>query len=143
MSSHTPVTDRILGAVQRAHGCDLEMLTKNPSDLSWAQVFLEVDRLSRDGQVLATRDPLRQVLINEGVAGECELGRTSSLIRNCARRHFSYLVSDQIHRKDERRNTETGGQKTRVELIRWLVLGWGDFRCQMEDFRHSQLLALS
>ncbi|MBI3806931.1 MAG: hypothetical protein HY281_05365 [Nitrospirae bacterium] len=56
MSSHTPVTDRILGAVQRAHGCDLDMLTKNLSDLSWAQVFLEVDRLSRDGQVLVTLD---------------------------------------------------------------------------------------
>jgi len=56
MDSHTPVTDRILGAVQRAHGCDLDMLTKNLSDLSWGQVFLEVDRLSRDGQVLVTLD---------------------------------------------------------------------------------------
>jgi predicted nucleic acid-binding Zn-ribbon protein len=34
MASHTPVTDRILG--------------------TWGQVFLEVDRLSRDGQVLVT-----------------------------------------------------------------------------------------
>ena len=56
MVLHTPVTDRILGAVQRAHGCDLDMLTKNLSDLSWGQVFLEVDRLSRDGQVLVTLD---------------------------------------------------------------------------------------
>ncbi len=56
MASHTPVTDRILGAVQRTHGCDLDMLTKSLSDLSWAQVFLEVDRLSRDGQVLVTLD---------------------------------------------------------------------------------------
>jgi hypothetical protein len=29
-------------------------LTKSLSDLSWSQVFLEVDRLSRDGQVLVT-----------------------------------------------------------------------------------------
>jgi predicted nucleic acid-binding Zn-ribbon protein len=32
------------------------MLTKSLSDLSWGQVFLEVDRLSRDGQVLVTLD---------------------------------------------------------------------------------------
>ncbi len=54
MAPHTPVTDRILGEVQRTHGWDLDMLTKSLSDLSWSQVFLEVDRLSRDGQVLVT-----------------------------------------------------------------------------------------
>ena len=54
MAPHTPVTDRILSEVQRTHGCDLDMLTKSLSDLSWSQVFLEVDRLSRDGQVLVT-----------------------------------------------------------------------------------------
>jgi len=54
MPSHTPVTDRILGAVQRTHGCDLDTLTNSLSDLSWSQVFLEVDRLSRQGQVLVT-----------------------------------------------------------------------------------------
>lgn len=56
MTSHTPVTDRILGTVERTHGCDLDMLTKSLSDLSWGQVFLEVDRLSRQGQVLVTRE---------------------------------------------------------------------------------------
>jgi hypothetical protein len=54
MASHIPVTDRILGAVQRAHGCDLDSLANSLSDLSWSQIFLEVDRLSRDGQVLVT-----------------------------------------------------------------------------------------
>ena len=63
MSSHTPVTDRILGAVQRAHGCDLDMLAKSLSDLSWGQVFLEVDRLSRDGQVLVTLDTRGRYMI--------------------------------------------------------------------------------
>jgi hypothetical protein len=29
-------------------------LTNSLSDLSWSQVFLEVDRLSREGQVLVT-----------------------------------------------------------------------------------------
>ena len=56
MASHTPVTDRILGAVQRTHGCDLDTLTNSLSDLSWSQVFLEVDRLSRNGQVMVTLD---------------------------------------------------------------------------------------
>jgi len=54
MVSHTPVTDRILGTVQRTHGCDLDTLTNSLSDLSWSQVFLEVDRLSRQGEVLVT-----------------------------------------------------------------------------------------
>ena len=54
MASHTPVTDRILGAVQRTQGCDLDTLTNSLSDLSWSQVFLEVDRLSRQGQVIVT-----------------------------------------------------------------------------------------
>jgi len=54
MASHTPVTDRILGEIQRTHGCDLDTLTKSLSDLSWGQVFLEVDRLSREGQVRVT-----------------------------------------------------------------------------------------
>lgn len=56
MALQTPVTDRILGQVQRTHGCDLDTLTKSLSDLSWGQVFLEVDRLSREGQVQVTRD---------------------------------------------------------------------------------------
>jgi hypothetical protein len=56
MASHIPVTDRILGAVQRAHECDLDTLTNSLSDLSWGQVFLEVDRLSREGEVLVTLD---------------------------------------------------------------------------------------
>ena len=54
MASHIPVTDRILDEVQRTHGCDLDTLTNSLTDLSWGQVFLEVDRLSREGQVLVT-----------------------------------------------------------------------------------------
>ena len=56
MDSHTPVTDRILGHIQRTHGCDLDTLIRSLSDLSWGQVFLEVDRLSREGQVQVTLD---------------------------------------------------------------------------------------
>ena len=63
MASYTPVTDRILGTVQRTHGCDLDTLTNSLSDLSWSQVFLEVDRLSRDGQVLVTSDTVGRYMI--------------------------------------------------------------------------------
>ena len=63
MNSQTPVTDRILGRVQRTHGCDLDMLTKSLSDLSWSQVFLEVDRLSREGQVQVTLEPEDRYMI--------------------------------------------------------------------------------
>jgi hypothetical protein len=54
MASQKPVTNRILGEVKRTHGCDLDTLTKSLSDLSWSQVFNEVDRLSRRGRVLVT-----------------------------------------------------------------------------------------
>jgi hypothetical protein len=40
MTSHTPVTNRVLGAVQRAHECDLDTLTNSLSDLSWGRFFL-------------------------------------------------------------------------------------------------------
>ena len=63
MASHTPVPDRILGTVQRTHGCDLDTLTNSLSDLSWGQVFLEVDRLSRKGQVLVTLDTVGRYMI--------------------------------------------------------------------------------
>ena len=56
MASDIPITDRILGAVQRTHGCDLDTLTNNFSDLSWSQVFLAVDQLSRQGKVRVTLD---------------------------------------------------------------------------------------
>ena len=56
MASDTSVTGRILGAAQCTHGCDLDTLTKSLSDLSWSQIFLEVDRLSRQGQVRVTLD---------------------------------------------------------------------------------------
>jgi hypothetical protein len=45
------VTSQILKAVQQAPDCTLEELMQNFTDLDWCQVFLEVDRLSRLGQL--------------------------------------------------------------------------------------------
>lgn len=54
MASQKPLTTRILGEVKRMHECDLGTLTKSLPDLSWGQVFDEVDRLNRRGKVLVT-----------------------------------------------------------------------------------------
>ena len=63
MVSHTAVTDSILGTVKRTHGCDLDTLVKSLPELTWNQVFLEVDRLSRQGQVLVTFGVERRYMI--------------------------------------------------------------------------------
>lgn len=54
MATHASVTNRILGTVKRTHGCDLDTLANQLPELTWNQVFLEIDRLSRQGQVLVT-----------------------------------------------------------------------------------------
>ena len=54
MTAQTAVTDRILGAVKHAHKCDLDTLAENLPELTWNQVFFEIDRLSRRGEVLVT-----------------------------------------------------------------------------------------
>ena len=45
---------RILDAVHGASGCQLDDLVLSLPGLTWNQVFLEVDRLSRTGQVRVT-----------------------------------------------------------------------------------------
>jgi hypothetical protein len=54
MSQLGAVTDRILDAVHAAPGCQLDDLVVNLPELTWNQVFSEVDRLSRTGQVRIT-----------------------------------------------------------------------------------------
>ena len=54
MASPSPLARRVLGEVKRLQSCDLDTLRQNLSDFSWSQVFMEIDRLSRSGQVLVT-----------------------------------------------------------------------------------------
>ena len=54
MSQLGTVADRILDAVQCAPSCQLDDLVLSLPELTWNQVFLEVDRLSRTGQVRVT-----------------------------------------------------------------------------------------
>ena len=51
MPEQETITDRILKVVRRAPGCQLDELEHSLPGLSWNQIFLEVDRLSRMGQV--------------------------------------------------------------------------------------------
>lgn len=54
MSELGTVAERILDAVHYAPGCQLDALVLRLPGLTWNQVFLEVDRLSRTGQVRVT-----------------------------------------------------------------------------------------
>jgi len=54
MLQQETITDRILDAVHGAPGCQLDDLVLRVPELTWNQVFLEVDRLSRTGQVRVT-----------------------------------------------------------------------------------------
>ena len=51
MSGQETISDQILKVVRRVPGCQLDELEKSLPGLTWNQIFLEVDRLSRKGQV--------------------------------------------------------------------------------------------
>lgn len=54
MDQPSSLQDRILQALSDYPGCLLEELVRVCPDLTWNQVFCEVDRLSRTGQVKLT-----------------------------------------------------------------------------------------
>ena len=58
MARKATTTELILDTLAdaKASGCSLEELISACSGLTWNQVFLEVDRLSRDSVVLLTHD---------------------------------------------------------------------------------------
>jgi len=43
--------ERVLRIVQRKKTCDTELLLKACASYSWNEVFLEIDRLSRSGEL--------------------------------------------------------------------------------------------
>lgn len=47
--------DQILEAVRSHPECTLDELIQRLAELSWSEVFLEVDQLSRSGRLLLTR----------------------------------------------------------------------------------------
>ncbi len=51
MAQHTIAEDQVIDILHRAHVCDLEEVTRQCPDLTWNQVFLAIDRMSRSGEI--------------------------------------------------------------------------------------------
>jgi hypothetical protein len=51
MADHKDIGRRVMEIILRAPGCDMEDVVLECRDFTWNQVFLELDRLSRSGQV--------------------------------------------------------------------------------------------
>ena len=58
MLQQETVADRILKTVRRFPGCELDDLELRLPGLTWNQIFLEIDRMSRIGQVRLTAEGL-------------------------------------------------------------------------------------
>ena len=54
MDTATPTARIILEAIARLPGCRIEEVLSLHPDLTWNQVFAEIDRLSREGALLVT-----------------------------------------------------------------------------------------
>ena len=52
MAQFTTVEVQVIDIVRRADASDLEEITRQCANLTWNQVFLAVDRLSRRGEIL-------------------------------------------------------------------------------------------
>ena len=52
MALHTTVEDQVIDVLHKTHTCDLEDVTRQCANLTWNQVFLAVDRLSRSGEIM-------------------------------------------------------------------------------------------
>ena len=55
MLNQVAVASRIIEIVKAHPGCGLDELTSFLPDLSWSQVFVEVDQLNRLGQLRLTK----------------------------------------------------------------------------------------
>jgi hypothetical protein len=55
MAPQTPITDRILESLRSAPECAFEDLVTRYPEFSWNELYIEVSRLSRNGQVIITR----------------------------------------------------------------------------------------
>ena len=55
MSQQKPITDRILESLQCSPECEFEALVTRYPEFTWNELYLEVARLNRTGQVKVTR----------------------------------------------------------------------------------------
>ncbi len=54
MKQSITIEDQVIDIVRKTHSCDLEEISRYCTDLTWNQVFLAVDRLSRNGKIKLT-----------------------------------------------------------------------------------------
>lgn len=66
MSLSVSTVERILDVIRRTGGCEIEDLLKECPDLTWNQVFLALDRLSRDGRVRLMRKGRGEYVVMPG-----------------------------------------------------------------------------
>jgi hypothetical protein len=52
MAQHTPVETQVLDIMLHTRTCDLEEVRRQCANLTWNQVFLAIDRLSRSGEIM-------------------------------------------------------------------------------------------
>jgi hypothetical protein len=55
MPAQRPITDRILELLKLTPECEFEALVTRYPEFTWNELYLEVARLSRSGQVIITR----------------------------------------------------------------------------------------
>lgn len=70
---HKDISRRVMEIIIRSPGCDLEDVVSECVDLTWNQVLLEVDRLSREGK--------GYVILNVRQRGHYSLKPAESVIR--------------------------------------------------------------
>ena len=63
-------TQQILDVIARSPGCNLEDIVFECLGLTWNQVFLEVDRLIREGQVCLTQQRPGHYIVTPSTARE-------------------------------------------------------------------------
>lgn len=65
--AQTATTQTVMEIVLRSPGCDLEEVILECSGLTWNQVFLEIDRLSREGYVILNLQRAGHYSIQPGI----------------------------------------------------------------------------
>ena len=55
MARQKPITDRILESLRSSPECEFESLVTRYPEFTWNELFAEVGRLSRAGQLIITR----------------------------------------------------------------------------------------
>lgn len=70
MASHKDIHRRVMEIIVRSRGCDLEDVVLECCDLTWNQVFLELDRLSRTGRIVLKQIGRGRYMVTLGTGTE-------------------------------------------------------------------------